>query len=95
MNIMPNLDPNLLIELQQMLNNVNPYVKTFRQASDMLRSNQLLDMKMVITDNRTTDPRRYNTPKAAEVAVIIIEDGQEIEQTDVILCYSCVKEDMF
>jgi hypothetical protein len=57
MNIMPNLDPNILTELQQMLNDVNPYVETFRQASDMLRSNQLLDMKMVITDKRTTDPR--------------------------------------
>jgi hypothetical protein len=39
-------------------------------------------MKMVITDNRTTEPQRYNTPKAAEVAVIMIGDGQEIEQTE-------------
>ncbi|CAB4419742.1 unnamed protein product [Rhizophagus irregularis] len=57
MNVMPNLDPNILMELQQMLNDFNPYVKIFHQASDMLKSNQLLDMKMIITDNRTTDPR--------------------------------------
>ncbi|CAG8572886.1 8911_t:CDS:2 [Funneliformis mosseae] len=31
-----------------MLNDANPYVKTFRQASNILRSNQLLDMKMEI-----------------------------------------------
>ena len=36
MNIMPNFNPNILMELQQMLNDINPYVKTFRQASDML-----------------------------------------------------------
>ena len=62
-----------------MLNHINPYVKTFCQASDMLKSDRLLDIKMVITDNRTTDPRRYNIPRAAEVAVIIVRNGQEIE----------------
>ena len=37
---------------------------------------------MVITNNRTTDPRRYNIPRATEVAVIMVGDGQEIEPTE-------------
>ena len=82
MNIMPNFNPNILMELQQMLNDINPYVKTFRQASDMLRSNHFMDMKMVITNNRTTDPRHYNIPRATEVVVIMVGDGQEIEPTE-------------
>ncbi|GBC01249.1 hypothetical protein RclHR1_04110001 [Rhizophagus clarus] len=32
MNVMPNLDPDILVKLQQMLNNFNPYVKIFCQA---------------------------------------------------------------
>ncbi len=92
MNIMPNLDPNILMKLQQMLNDINPYVKTFCQASDMLKSNQLLDMKMVITDNRTTDPQRYNIPRAAEVAVIMV-GNKKLNKQNVILYCSYVKED--
>jgi len=39
LNIMLNLDPNILIKLRQILNEVNPYVKIFYQASGM-RTNQ-------------------------------------------------------
>ena len=38
-----------------------------------------MDLKLVITDNRTKDSRCYNTPSASEVAAIMIDDGQEIE----------------
>ena len=76
---MPGLDPMILAELQQMLHNINPYVDKFRQAENLLKHNPSLDLKLVITNNRTKDPWRYNTPNASEVAAIIIGDGQEIE----------------
>lgn len=76
---MPGLDSSILADLQQTLHDVNPYCKIFNQASNILRSNSTLDLKMVITDIRSKDSRRYNTPRAAEVAVIMVGDGQEVE----------------
>ena len=78
-NVIPSLDFTILAELQQMLHDINPYVNIFRQAGNMLKYNPLLDLKLVITNNRTKDTRRYNTPSASEVAVIMIGDGQETQ----------------
>ena len=86
-NIMPGLDPTILAELQQMLHDINPYVNIFRQAGNLLKNNPSLDLKLVITNNRTKDPRRYNIPNASEIAAIMIGDGQEVEHQnrDIIL----------
>ena len=75
LNIMPGLDPIILAELQQMLHDINPYVNIFRQAGNLLKNNPLLDLKLVITNNRTKDPQCYNTPNASEVAAIMIGNG--------------------
>ena len=53
---MPDLDLNILTELQQMLYNINPYVNIFCQAGNLLKNNSSLDLKLVITNNRTKDP---------------------------------------
>ena len=84
---MPNLDPIIFAELQQMLHNINPYVNIFCQAGNLLKNNSSLDLKLVITNNRTKDPQRYNIPNASEVAAIMIGNGQEIEyqNRDIIL----------
>ena len=76
---MPGLDPMILAELQQMLHDINPYVDNFHQAGNLLKHNPSLDLKLIITNNRINDPRRYNTPNASEVAAIMIGDEQEIE----------------
>ena len=87
LNVLPDLDASILLELQQMLYTINPYVTVFRQVSNLLRSDPLIDLKLVITNDRTKDSRRYNTPNASEVAAIMIGDGQEIEhqKRDIIL----------
>ena len=54
-NVMPSLDSTILAELQQMLHDINPYVNIFCQAGNMLKYNPLLDLKLVITNNRTND----------------------------------------
>jgi len=78
-NVMPDLDFTILAELQRMLHNINPYVNIFRQAGNLLKCDPLLDLRLVIINNRTKDSRRYNTPSASEVAAIIIGDGQETQ----------------
>jgi hypothetical protein len=55
-NVIPSLDFIILTELlQQMLHDINPYVNIFRQAENMLKYNPLLDLKLIITNNRTKD----------------------------------------
>lgn len=80
LNLMPRLDSTILIELQQMLHDINPYVNVFQQAANLLKHDQSLDLKLIITDNRTKDPRRYNAPNASEVAIIMVEDAQGAKQ---------------
>ena len=43
-----------------MLHDINPYVNIFRQAGNLLKQNPLLNLKLIITNNRTMDSRRYN-----------------------------------
>ena len=62
-----------------MLYDINPYVNILHQAENLLKHNPSLDLKLIITNNRINDPRRYNTPSASEIAAIMIGDGQEIE----------------
>ncbi|GBC42223.2 uncharacterized protein LOC114190774 [Rhizophagus irregularis DAOM 181602=DAOM 197198] len=55
LSVIPNLDFNILIELQQMLHEINPYVNIFHQAGQLLRNDPLLDLRLAIIDNRTRD----------------------------------------
>ncbi|CAG8626617.1 705_t:CDS:2, partial [Scutellospora calospora] len=82
MNIIPDLDHTILAELQQMLHDANPYAKIFCQASDMLVSDFSLDLKIIIKEGRTTDSQHYNTLSAAEVAIIMVGNGQEVEPVE-------------
>ncbi|CAG8741214.1 15100_t:CDS:2 [Cetraspora pellucida] len=76
-NIMPGLDSTILADLQQMLHDINPYANVFHQVGYFLNYDPLLDLKLIITNNRTKDPCCYNTPNASKVAIIMIENGQE------------------
>ena len=84
---MPGLNPVILVKLQQILHNINPYVNKFYQIRNLLKHNPLLDLKLVITNNRTKDSWHYNTPNASEVAAIMISNRQETEyqNRDIIL----------
>ncbi|CAG8743002.1 20_t:CDS:2, partial [Cetraspora pellucida] len=90
MSIMPNLDSIILAELQQILHNMNPYCRIFRQVGNMHKLDLSLDLKMLIINNRRQDPRRYNIPTTSEVAVIMIDDRQtdKLLNHDIIVPYS-------
>ncbi|CAG8582983.1 4231_t:CDS:2, partial [Acaulospora morrowiae] len=64
--------------LQQMLHTVNPYAQVFRQASMMLQIDDKQELRMVISPTTIAgrDPHCYNTPTAAEVAIIMVGDGE-------------------
>ena len=74
---MPSLDREIIIRLQEMIQNYNPYVKLFRTILDSNKSN-LRDFKMIIgSDLQGQDIRRYNKPTTSDVAVIKLDDGSE------------------
>ena len=80
LHIIPSLDATILASLQQMLDEVNPYVTTFRQVRHILEQTPPPStLSMVIKADRVKDPRRYNIPTADEVAAIMVGDGQQPE----------------
>ena len=83
---MPLLDTTVLADLQQMLDQVNPYVAVFQQVRDMLIQEPTITLSMVIRTKRVADPRHYNIPTANEVVAIIVNE-QETESLhhDIIL----------
>ena len=78
-NIMDNLDITILQNLQNMLHTVNPYIKAFRQARDIIQTSETSDISMLIHSDRTQDLRRYGAPTSSDVAALMIGDGYDIE----------------
>ncbi|CAA7030942.1 unnamed protein product, partial [Microthlaspi erraticum] len=64
-----------IIELfVKVLDEHNPYVKTFRSARERFNTDPEHSFHMRIISDRVTDGRTYNTPTASEVAAIIPGD---------------------
>ena len=65
-----------LLALQMILHEVNPYVKYFKHAMNLMRTSGGLDVRMRIRADGCPDPRRYAAPTAPEIAVLLLGDGQ-------------------
>ena len=72
LNAMDNLDSTILAELQQMLHDINPYVNIFRQVGNLLKQNPLLDLKLVIINNKIKDFCLYNVKKNKKINVLAV-----------------------
>src|SRR3990170_6297341 len=59
-NIMQDLDNNILLCLQNMLDEYNPYIQSFRQVRDIILSNETSEISMIIYNDRTHNPHCYN-----------------------------------
>ena len=61
------LDPELLQALQEMLDDNNSYIQTFRSVRDMIRTGDASNVKLVIHANKKPNDehtRRYNAPES-------------------------------
>ena len=78
------VDHVTLQALQYMLNAVNPYVRVFRNARDILQADNVVDLRICII--KAHPGRQYTMPTADEVAALIVggEHGRE-EERDVIV----------
>jgi hypothetical protein len=97
--VMPSLDPTTLDRLLTIMYNINPYVKVFKMARDMMAiEGAPIDLKLRLIASRTKDARRYNVPTADEVATLMVGDGSEaVDRRDVVLAqqagpFQCISE---
>lgn len=65
-----------------MLDTYNPYICIFRQARDLLQNDESAEFSTQIYCDRSHDARRYNTPTASDVSVIMVGDGYEVNPTN-------------
>jgi len=77
---------NILRHLQNMLDEYNPYIQSFRQARDIILSNPTSEISMVIYNNRTYNSHCYNPPTSSDVAAIMIGDGYDQNPTNRDIC---------
>ncbi len=85
--VMPSLDPTTLDRLLTMMYNINPYVKVFKMARDMMATEGApMDLKLRLIASRTKDACRYNVLTANEVATLMVGDGSKaVDRRDVVL----------
>ena len=82
MNIMPNLNREILADLQSMMFDINPFVTIYKTALQFARNYPSRTIKLICNGN--VDRNRYNLPSANEIAVIV-PDGESGNSRDVIL----------
>ena len=58
-SIMQDLNDGILLNLQNMLDGCNPYIRSFRQARDIILSDTTFKISMLIHSDRSQDPHRY------------------------------------
>jgi hypothetical protein len=79
--VMPSLGPTMLDQLLTMMYNINPYVKMFKMARDMMATEGApMDLKLCFIASR------YNVTTANEVASLMVGDGSEaVDKCDVVI----------
>jgi hypothetical protein len=85
--IMPLLDPTTLDQLLTMMYNINPYVKVFKMARDMMATKGApMNLKLCLIASQTKDARRYNVSMADEITTLMVGDGFEVvDKRDIIV----------
>jgi hypothetical protein len=84
----PNLDKDILKNLQEILHKNNPFVKLYRQVGERLKTEPATDIKIVLKNNYKKD-KRYNVPTANEIAVLMIDDENKSNERDIVIEAKC------
>jgi len=93
------LDPTTLDRLLTMMYNINPYVKVFKMARDMMATEGVpMDLNLRLIASRTKDAYRYNVPTTNEIITLMVGDGSEaVKRRDVVVVqqaspFQCISE---
>ncbi len=97
--IMPSFNPTTLDRLLTMMYNINPYVKVFKMARDMMATKGVrMDMKLRLIASQTKDAHRYNVLTVDEVIALMVGNGFEaVDRRDVVIVqqvglFQCISE---
>ena len=80
LNFREELHPNILHQLQRMLQDVNPYAQLYESARRRLSTHPAAPLSLRLVTLRNKDSCRYNTPTANEVGAIMVGDGTDTEE---------------
>ncbi|CAG8656305.1 5972_t:CDS:2, partial [Racocetra fulgida] len=75
-NIMPSLDPVTLLELQNMLHDINPYVHVFKQTGDILQKYITAFSDDILNQSDITN--KYNLA-LLRLESILLQNGTRLE----------------
>ncbi len=79
LHVMPNLDREVCTTIRKMFAKYNPYEKQFVSAGEMMRRYPTIDVNIKLKGIiGGMDTRRYNTPTANEVAMIIPDTQMDL-----------------
>ncbi len=84
---MPLFDPTTLDRLLTMMCNINPYVKVFKMARDMMAiEGAPTNLKLHFIASRTKDAHQYNVLMVDEVVALMVGDGSEaVNRHDIVI----------
>ena len=68
------IDPLIIALIKDDLNVVNPYVKQYRVASNVIHNSGHPPVKLFSIGSQNSDGRIYNTPTTSELAALIVGD---------------------
>ena len=71
------LDIGVVLSLQNMLRECNPYIEMFLTARERLAQHPNVSLHLRLVDLPHYDSRRYNRPAASEIAAVMIGTGEE------------------
>ena len=72
----PEVDPELLKKLQQMIEENNPMVKLFKQAAQVMKENETQDLALLIKAKSNENSKaEFRNPKSEDVSIIIPNSG--------------------
>ena len=66
-----------LLALQDMIMQYNPYFRAFKTARERLIEHDNVSLHLKTIDMPHLDQRRYNRPTVSEIAVIMVDSGEE------------------
>lgn len=81
----PGVDHEIILGLQQMLHDTHPYVRSLKFAKEFMESDTINYKLVIHADKKPSGEheRRFNTPVANEVAVVMI--GEHYGNRDIVL----------
>ncbi|KAG6608693.1 helitron helicase-like protein [Phytophthora cinnamomi] len=87
--IFADLDSGTLLEIEQMMEECNPFAQQYLNFAEKLRADQaaakeVVDMVFRLHEKRS-NPRTHNLPTVSEVGATLIEDGNLDSPRDILL----------